>query len=403
MTEYYENTNSQYYDLLKKPNKIYKFKIELLNHYEHTIGEIINDISSDTQGQITINKQQGMRRSCSFSLINVDKKYLPTVNNPFWYNRKFKLYIGMYDQKQDAIYWFSEGVYITQNASCIHHMVTINAVDKFAFFDGTLNTQLCQKTYKVKKGVCVGQLIRDTLMLDLGNDVPADPILPIIDNEFETETTVSEIVLNIGQYLGDLFIELASSLGCDVYYDRFGRLKFTRVFNNDFAFWYVHKGALWNFNDIDINYIDPSTDYAFDGINTVTVTTDNTNGKVYSYTAINDNPSSPIAVSSIGIRCDNSNPVIYIPIITGQNPKSICKLHAEHVLLEQTSMSINVSFRTVIMPHIDVDETVLITDNYYNWDQQKFLIQSITVPFGIGESQINATNIQWLPYHIQPT
>ena len=65
-------------------------------------------------------------------------------------------------------------------------------------------------------------------------------------------------------------------------------------------------------------------------------------------------------------------------------------------------MSINVSFRTVIMPHIDVDETVLITDNYYNWDQQKFLIQSITVPFGIGESQINATNIQWLPCHIQP-
>ena len=53
MTEYYENTNSQYYDLLKKPNKIYKFKIELLNHYEHTIGEIINDISSDTKGHET--------------------------------------------------------------------------------------------------------------------------------------------------------------------------------------------------------------------------------------------------------------------------------------------------------------------------------------------------------------
>ena len=74
MTEYYENSNSRYYKILNNSIKIYKFKIELLNHYEHAIGEIVNDISSDTQGQITINKQQGMRRSCSFSLINVEKK-----------------------------------------------------------------------------------------------------------------------------------------------------------------------------------------------------------------------------------------------------------------------------------------------------------------------------------------
>lgn len=400
MTEYYENSNSRYYKILNNSIKIYKFKIELLNHYEHAIGEIVNDISSDTQGQITINKQQGMRRSCSFFLINVEKKYLPTVNNHFWYNRKFKLYIGLYDTEQDSIYWFSEGVYITQNVSCVHHMVSINAVDKFGFFDGTLNTQLCQKTYKIEKGVYVAQLIRDTLMLDLGNNLPADPIIPIIDNELEIETTLSEIVLNIGQYLGDLFTELATSLGCDVYYDRFGRLRFTRVFNDDFAFWYVHKGALWHFDDVNINYIDPSCDYTFDGINTVTVTTDNSSGKIYSHTAINDNPSSPISVSSIGTRCEKSNPIIYIPIITGENPQSICKQHAEHILLQQTTMTLNVNFKAPIMPHIDVDETILITDNYYNWVQQKFLIQSVTIPFGIGESQINATNIQWLPYQV---
>ena len=41
--------------------------------------------------------------------------------------------------------------------------------------------------------------------------------------------------VNEGQYIGELFKELASSLGCDVYYDRFGRLKFTRVFNDDIS------------------------------------------------------------------------------------------------------------------------------------------------------------------------
>lgn len=400
MTEYYDNIDTRYFDLLNKTTKHYRFKIELLDHWERTIGEIVNDISADSAGQITINKEQGIRRSCSFTMIDVERKYIPDVDNPFWYNRKFKLYIGLCDKSNDSIYWFSEGVYITQNASVVHSKVTINGVDKFALFDGTLNTMLCETTYKIAMGVPVAQFVRDTLVLDLGNGYPADPIFPIIDNELEAETTLDEIVLDEGQYVGELFTEIANSLGCDVYYDRFGRMRFSRVFNDDLPAWYTHKGALWKFEDIKINYIDPSADYTFDGVNTVTVATDNNDGKIYSYTATNDNPSSPIAVSAIGSRYDSSNSTIYIPIITGVSALSTCEQHAKYVLLQHTTMSINVSFQTPIMPHLDVDETVLITDDYYGWENEKFLIQSLTIPFGIGQVQVSATNIQWLPYTI---
>lgn len=398
MTEYYDDISPKYLALLNRTTKHYRFKIELLDHWERTMGEIVNDISSDSAGQITINKEQGIRRSCSFSLIDVEDKYIPKADNPFWYNRKFKLYIGMYDKSEDSIYWFSEGVYITQNASAVHNVVTVNGVDKFALFDGTLNTQICQETHKVPMGTCIAQLIRDTLILDMGNGIPADPITPIIDVEMESQTTLDEIVLNEGQFIGELFTEIANSLGCDVYYDRFGRLRFSRVFNDDLPYWYRHKGALWKFADTKINYIDPSVDYTFDGVNTVTVTTDNSEGKIYSYTAKNNNPSSPVSVSNIGIRCDNSNPIIYIPIATGLSPKAMCREHARYVLLQHTTMSVNVNFQTTIMPHLDVDEAVLITDDYYEWENQKFLIQSLTIPFGVGTIQISATNIQWLPY-----
>ena len=49
------------------------------------------------------------------------------------------------------------------------------------------------------------------------------------------------------------------------------------------------------------------------------------------------------------------------------------------------------------MPHLDVDETVSITDSYYGLDKQTFLIQSLTIPFGVGEMDVSAVNIQWLP------
>lgn len=396
MAEYYEFINSRYINLLQSPVKQYKFKLDLLTHHEQVIGEIINDISQTSKGQITVNKAQGVRRSCALNMINVNKKYLPSPNNPFWYNRKFKLYIGLCDTDNDDIYWFSQGVFVTQNANAQHNVVSINAVDKFGFLDGTLNTQICQVSTKVKAATTIGDLIRDTLMLDLGNGFPTDPIEPIIDTNLETKKTLNEIVLNVGQYIGELLIQVATSLGCDVYYDRMGRLKFSRTFNDDLPSWYIHKGAIWDFDDVHINYINPSVDFNYDGVNVVTVSSDNTEGVIYSYTAVNDNPVSPVAVSAIGYRGNRDEPVIYIPLGEVKN-NDVCRQHAEYVLLQNTCMSVNVNFPTPILPHLDVDEAITVNDNYFDWEQRKFIIQSLSIPFGVGEMSISAINVQWLP------
>ena len=111
--EYYDVTNSEYNNIIyNSPIRIVKVKIEMLDHWEHGIGEIINDISS-TDGSINVNNTQGCRRTCSISVIDEDKKYLPTTDSLFWYNRKFKIYIGL-QAPTGNLYWFSQGVFYTQ-------------------------------------------------------------------------------------------------------------------------------------------------------------------------------------------------------------------------------------------------------------------------------------------------
>ena len=96
--EYTNFYNQKYIDICKRPQKYPVFKIEILDYGEYTIMDITQDISLDTEGSISVKYQQGVRRTCEFSVINIDQKYLPNENSMFWYHRKFRLYTGLKDQ-----------------------------------------------------------------------------------------------------------------------------------------------------------------------------------------------------------------------------------------------------------------------------------------------------------------
>lgn len=399
MAEYYNLTNERYTWLLQQPVVTHCFKVEVLDHNERSYGEIIRDVSDTDTYSININNQQGTRRTCTLTMIDVDKKYLPNINHPFWYNRKFKLYTGVRDYDKDDTYWFAQGVFVCSDASAQRYMLTINGVDKFGFLDGTLNTHMIYEVYKVEVGSPIGEVIRSTLMLELGNGLPIDPIMPLIDPIFEQVQTITEISLDPGAYLGDIFIKIASMLGADVYYDVNGRLVLKRIFNDDIPFYYIYRGAQWHFSELHEGYINPSTNYEMDGCNYVMVATDNTEGEIYNYTAINDNPHSPIAVSHVGWRGDKDNPITYIPMgstVDKESAEEKCRQHAEYLLLQKTCMTLAVSFSAPLIPHLDVEEIVTITDSYFEYDKSPFLVQSITIN-GVQAMNISVVNIQWLP------
>ena len=399
--DYYNKIDNAYLAELHKPMRKMYVKMEILSHYEGAIGEITSDLSS-TDGSITINKEQGCRRSCSLSIIDRSGKYIPQKDSSFWYNRKFKIFIGL--QVDEDLYWFSQGVFITKSANSNGRRLNVEGVDKYGFLDGTLNARMCLVEYQAsvtnsKKGTNIATLIKDTLMLDLGNNIPLDPVEPIIDPIFYNVTLYDDIVIDEGGYLGEIFDKIAEMHGANIYYDVNGRLRMERVFNYNLPSWYRHLSPQFELSETEITETDINYTYNYDGVNIITVTTDNTSGEIYSYTAKNENPQSPVNINAIGYKGLDGG-TYYIPLgdTSEESGEEKCRQQAEYMLLQHTCMSTGISYNLPITPHLNVDNTVRVSNDYYNFDKQLFIVNSITMPLSASEMSIEATNLQWLPF-----
>lgn len=399
--DYYNKIDNAYLAELHKPMRKMYVKMEILSHYEGAIGEITSDLSS-TDGSITINKEQGCRRSCSLSIIDRSGKYIPQKDSSFWYNRKFKIFIGL--QVDEDLYWFPQGVFITKSANSNGRRLNVEGVDKYGFLDGTLNARMCLVEYQAsvtnsKKGTNIATLIKDTLMLDLGNNIPLDPVEPIIDSIFYNATLYDDIVVDEGGYLGEIFDKITEMYGANIYYDVNGRLRMERVFNYNLPSWYRHLSPQFELSETEITETDINYTYNYDGVNIITVTTDNTSGEIYSYTAKNENPQSPVNINAVGYKGLDGG-TYYIPLgdTSEESGEEKCRQQAEYMLLQHTCMSTGISYNLPITPHLNVDNTVRVSNDYYNFDKQLFIVNSITMPLSATEMSIEATNLQWLPF-----
>lgn len=448
----YFNRNDEGYRKALKRNAIirYLIKIELLSINESTIGEITKDLTLDVQGQININYKQLTRRSCSLTVANVEGKYIPSPKNPFWYQRKFKLWIGIMDDKHD-IYWWSQGVYYTQSATGNQHTISIEGIDKGGALDGTLRTNLAEVQYIVEAGNTVSNIIRDTLALNMGagtqldNSVayggasqPIDPVQPLIDLRYNDQKIKADISLDTNNYLGTLITNIADSYGADVFYDRDGRMRFTSLADIFFVDGYKYIAHSWDFINLTSGFANPNYQYDFSGCNAVTVYTnlsvetqaliraqeekkeseepddeeenssqtttaagsisqeEETNPTNISYTAYNVNPMSPLRVGAVGLRQMESVEIDYIDT-TNSDMKARCQQYAVMLLHKQSMIGMTLSFDCPIIPHLDVNNTIGVTDEYQDIEAETFVIQSITIPLGAGSMNVSATNINWLP------
>lgn len=422
------------YEKALKNNSIlrYLLKIELLAANENVIGEITKDLTFDTQGQININYNQMVRRSCSLTVANVENKYIPSPDNPIWYNRKFKLWIGIMDNKGD-IYWWSQGVYHTRSATANAHTVSIEAIDKGGALDGTLKTGLVDAQYIIEKETSISDAIKQTLSLDNGKNIkmnnsssyaglslPIDPIQPLIDLRYNDQKLQTDVSIDTNSYIGQLITSIADSYGADVYYDTEGRLCFMGIADIFFVDGYRRMAHQWDFIDLSAGFSNPNYEYNFDGINAVTVYTNlssdaqalanaqieaktgdipqDESEKVQNiyYTAYNLNPHSPLRVGAVGLRQMANQEVEYFD--TDQSDmETRCQQYAVFLLQKESLKGMNVSFTCPLVPHLDVNKTVGITDEYQNINAGTFVIQSITIPLGAGAMNVSATNINWLP------
>lgn len=402
--DYFDISNNYYYNALSSPYKSQRLRIEFLDHQENTLYRVEQNIDSSDAGKIVNNNAQGTRRSFSFNLINIENIYNLLDEDTFWFNRKFRVYLGI--KRRDDTFWFSKGVYITQNATLdsMTKTVSLNGVDKYAQLDGTLNVLQADEIDTVfEVGCLIRNVIRDILMMNIGNDMVLDPIEPIIDPDIGNQKLYKEFTMSAGSYFGDFLTEIMTSFGCDIFYDTLGRLTVRRVFNDDRAYWYAFKSPSYNFVDEVWGFQTPQITLDFNGVNKIIVSTENVNYPNVSETAINNNPRSPLCAAKIGRRTLPENGgIIYISLgdETIDTPETKCREYAEYRLMQETCLALEASFQCPPLYHLCEGDVITITDSALGFDQEPFLINSITISTGTDSMSVTATNLKYLPTDI---
>ena len=454
--EYYNKVDDRYLNALKQSIIYPVFKVELMDFAENVIGEITQDISKEDSGSISINFQQGVRRSCSLTLINVNEnlslrkgKYLLNENG-LWVNTKFKLYTGikikrfenlppveldyaiqkiLFEEEDDLIYdnlgnqlllkengekieediyWFSQGVFLLTDPNVLRDMskqtITLNGIDKFGIFGSETNFSSTEAVYKIEANSNVREVVKSILNFDKGNSFKLDVKEPYLDPQ--TKVLVSnelgevplpqatlpfEINKSPETYFSDILIELANVFACDIYYDTEGRLHLEKgnekIDMEDF-------NSLWDYSDKEPEYFSPQLNYDFKSVfNVVKVVGDNPSStNLFEVTLKNEDPSSPTRVALLGEK------ILYIESSFCYNLQRT-KDFANYMLKKKTMVPLTFSFQSSFIPHLDVNKIITITDDYYKFSQQRFVIQSLTIPLTTKSlMDINCTNTSLIPY-----
>ena len=390
MADIYNCFDTTYIDLCKNKLRRYRYKLEILDWYEFVTKEISDELIDS--GSITINRSQGVRRSCSLTLFNFDSETEPSYNSDFWLTKKFKLWCGIEDESTGNIYWFPQGVYLTTQFNITSDCkLQITGVDKFGLFTADFNASILTAEHRIARGKKIVMAIRDIIRMSMGNKRICDPIEPLFDADLFDEEVPYDISVSAGQYIGDILVELALCLGADIYYDGHGRLCVHRG-TTDTS--YAQRGAQWYFDNHDINVISTGTDSQLStAINMVTVTGTDADEVHHYYTARNTNHASPLNIYAIGERAAAT-----IETDMGYSDQR-CKEYAEYWLREKSVLALSVSRESIVIPHMDADQVIAI-DSDGSGDYKRYIVSSVNIPFGnIGTMSLSVTNVVDLLYY----
>lgn len=185
--------------------------------------------------------------------------------------------------------------------------------------------------------------------------------------------------------MGEMIMEFAKMLTCDVYYNDNGNLVFTpgAVTNQDL----LQNDIVWEFNDSPKEYTDPSYSIDWDNIvSEVVVAGAIENGRQYKGYAQNTDIKSQMNVFMTlpnPLHIEDSN-------IYGD---TACTERAGYELTSQGRMAIKLSFDSIFIPHLNVNDIIVFNCQRLNFTYTRFIINSISISDN-GLLSITATNIE---------
>lgn len=404
--EYFNYTGKEYRVAVQSATLYPVIKVELLDQFENVYTEISEEIT-DNSGSIQSTLQQGVRNTVSFSIFDPAGKFIPDANNNlFWVRKKFKLYVGLATEQKAIqlngqttgisgdIFWFSKGVYIitdisAQKDSSGNQTISFTGVDKYGAFTNDTGYGEMIGTFSFDIGMSISYVIKNVLKQDIGNGQMLDPLEPIIDPDLQEYKLQLAFSKGPGSYIGDLLNDLATTLHADIYYDMDGHLNVKKSLNfNE----YKNVQNQWDFTEGSAEYISAQVNYQLKNIaNYIYVVGDNPlGGQIPVAIAENNDARSPLSIAKIGRK---SRYIEKSTIYSQQEAED----YAQYILKTACLLGNQISFTCTLIPSLELDNTFSLTDSYYQYDRQEFIITAITYPIGVGTMSISGSSIKELP------
>lgn len=388
-----------YLDALRQPVLVPCLKLEWLNADDTVSHDITTDLYN-TNGTLNIVNQNGCRRTFNLQIHNDDGRYDVDVNK-VWLGQKVKLYLGL--KINGDPYFIPQGVfYITNPTDIINpstKCIQINCVDKWGFLDGTLFGNL-DGIYKIPVGSDIFKATKQLLMTDRGNGLPLDNIMPNISTFFQNKkvtlsdgSTVSVLytpfttTIEKGQTYADVLLQFNTMLSGCIYYDVTGRLN---IEPNEMDLLDVNKEIVHNFEIGNCEMLGKSREYHFTEVfNDIYCVGATNNGYIAEGRASNYNIESDLCVQRIGKKTKVFEDTNYYA-------DEQCQSWADYLLRQNTILQSSLNITTVPMYHLDVNKLITIPNEKQNYEREKFLINSLSIPLGIGQMSMSVISVNEL-------
>lgn len=236
---------TQYLAALKKPF-VKLARLDFLNPNGSVAFSLDNNVRNSRSkafiqsGDISVNMQNGQRRTATVTLANLNGEYNYEVNK-LWFGQQVRLWEGMIlPNGQD--FYISQGVFYVKDPEETFNpgtkQTTLNLVDKWAYLDGTLFGNL-DGTYEVPLNSNIFNVIQSILNLDRGNGQKVDSSIPVFTSFYNGKTTTlpdgSTVPLTNTPYTyrcdsengtyADIILEMNTMLAGWIGYDSYGQLR----------------------------------------------------------------------------------------------------------------------------------------------------------------------------------
>lgn len=378
-------------------------KVEWLNPDETVNFEFTNSLY-DINIDLSVNYQNGSRRSCTLTLNN-DRNQFPINFNNIWFGQKFKLWMGVYIDEKTP-YYFPQGVFYISNPNEVYQPSTrtikINGVDKWAFLDGTLHGKL-SGTYQTNIGVSLYDATRELLRLPRViateettsiNDV-VDPAPPIISTVFlnkpnEIWKCPYTAKVERGKTYADVLLEYATILCAHIYYDVNGHLVIEPMIDTADDITDTNKEVVWHFTVEEKQLLGLTQTYNFDKVyNDIIVLGNIANGYQFKARVQNRNIMSDTCVQKIGLK--TKEPFEDNQYYSDEQCEELAMYYAKIDTILQKSGNID----STPLYHLDVNKLVTVSTPNNNMSKELFLITGFTLNSS-DKMSVNITSVNIL-------